>query len=144
VRVRSRALLFGAAVIAALPVGAASARTQSADAPVDGRTTRSGPVSTAVGVSAREFRLTPYRTRVPAGGIRFNLVNYGEDGHDLAVRTPAGRLIARTSEVKPGERTTLRVRLRPGAYRLSCDVADHAVRGMRAAIAVRRASGGTR
>lgn len=92
------------------------------------------PVSTAVGVSEREFRLTPYRTRVPAGEVRFNVTNYGEDTHDLVVRTAAGRVLRRSAEVRPGARATVALKLRSGTYRLSCDVADHAQRGMRATI----------
>jgi plastocyanin len=95
--------------------------------------------STAVGVSTREFRLTPYRSAVPAGPVRFNLQNFGEDRHDLVVRTSAGRMVARTPEVRPGDRATLSVRLaRPGTYRLSCDVADHAELGMTSSITVQR------
>lgn len=123
-RVRPAGLLIAAAAAAALPAVADAALP-----------------STAVGVSTREFRLTLYRTHVRAGVVRFNLTNFGEDRHDLVVRTRAGRVLDRTPEVRPGGQTTLRVRLtRPGRYRLSCDVADHAARGMTASIAVRRAS----
>jgi plastocyanin len=98
---------------------------------------RSPPVSTAVGVAEREFRLTPYRSRVPVGEVRFNVTNFGEDTHDLVVRDVGGRVLRRSAEVKPGARTVVRVRRR-GTYRLSCDVADHARRGMRASIRVVR------
>jgi uncharacterized cupredoxin-like copper-binding protein len=94
--------------------------------------------STAVGVGAREFRLSVYRSRVRAGEVRFNLVNYGEDAHDLVVRDRGGRIRGRSEEVRPGRRTTLALRLGRGGYRLSCDVADHAERGMRAALKVVR------
>ena len=49
------------------------------------------PRSTAVGVSEREFRVSVYRASVPAGTVRFNLSNEGEDVHDLVVRTARGR-----------------------------------------------------
>ena len=93
---------------------------------------------TAVGVGAREFRFAVYRASVPPGTIRFNLTNRGEDGHDLVVLGRGGRQLARTGEVRPGAQATLSVRLAPGAYRLRCDVADHARRGMRATIRVVR------
>ena len=94
--------------------------------------------ATAVGVGAREYRLAVYRTSVPRGPVRFNLANYGEDGHDLVVRDAAGRELARTGEVRAGRRATLRLRLAPGSYRLICDVADHEARGMRATFRVTR------
>jgi plastocyanin len=94
--------------------------------------------TTAVGVGAREFRLAAYRTSVPRGAVRFNLANYGEDGHDLVVRTSGGRDLARTGEVRAGKRATLQLRLAPGTYRLICDLADHEARGMRTTLRVTR------
>jgi plastocyanin len=94
---------------------------------------------TAVGVGAREFSLSPYRTSVPRGVVRFNLSNYGEDGHDLVVQSRAGRELARSAEVRAGQRTTVSVRLAAGRYTLVCDLADHAARGMRTSILVKRA-----
>jgi plastocyanin len=118
-------LLAGTAAIAALaPAGSVASAARHAP-------------STAVGVGAREFRLAAYRTSVPAGTVRFNLMNYGEDGHDLVVRTAGGRQLARSAEVRPGGRTTVRLRLRPGTYRLLCGIADHAALGMRTTIRVR-------
>lgn len=96
------------------------------------------PQTTAVGVGAREFRLATYRTSAPAGVVRFNVTNYGEDGHNLVVKARDGRELARSGEVRSGQRTTVRVRLAPGGYRLVCDVADHESRGMRTAIRVTR------
>jgi len=94
--------------------------------------------STSVGVAAREYRFSAYRSSAPRGIVRFNLANYGEDGHDLVVETRGGRDLARTGEVRSGERATLSVRLAPGGYRLVCDLADHAARGMRTSFRVTR------
>jgi plastocyanin len=121
---RSGLLLLVVTLLAALPASTADARRQTA--------------STSVGVSAREYRFAAYRTTAPHGVVRFNLANYGEDGHDLVVETRDGRDLARTGEVKSGRRTTLLVRLAPGTYRLVCDLADHAARGMRTTFRVTR------
>jgi plastocyanin len=94
--------------------------------------------ATSVGVGAREYRLAAYRTTVPKGAVRFNLANYGEDGHDLVVKSRDGRDVGRTGEVRSGRRTTLQVRLGPGTYRLICDLADHEARGMVTTLRVRR------
>ena len=87
--------------------------------------------STAVGVRLDEFTVAAYRKHVPAGTVRFNVTNAGEDPHDLAVRDGRRRIVARLRELAPGERATLRVRLRrTGVYRLLCTIADHEERGM--------------
>lgn len=141
---------FLTTAVVAVAAGTAAAALAPAASPGSAREARSGAAavqlaaaarpkrSTAVGVGAREFRLAVYRSRVRAGEIRFNLVNYGEDAHDLVVRDGGGRVRGRSVEVRPGRRTTLTVRLGRGGYRLSCDVADHAQLGMRASLKVVR------
>jgi plastocyanin len=95
---------------------------------------------TAVGVSEREFRISPYRRTVPPGPVKFNVKNYGEDVHDLVVITPKGKQLGTTGEIGAGDQGILRVRLRtPGVYRLVCTQADHAARGMKSRIVVRAA-----
>jgi len=121
---RTASLLVGAVLVTVLLAAVAEAR-------------RHVP-PTAVGVSAREYRFAAYRTSAPSGLVRFNLVNYGEDGHDLVVETRDGRELGRTGEVRSGRRTTLTLRLAPGTYRLICDLADHEVRGMRTTFRVTR------
>lgn len=130
---RRGTVLAGAALAASLPCAG-----PSAGAPVLASTAAERQPSTAVGVSAREFRFGLYRLTVPRGVVRFNLANYGEDAHDLVVRTRDGRHVARSQEVRAGARTTLRVRLAAGRYRLVCDLADHERRGMRTSILVTR------
>ena len=92
------------------------------------------PVS--VGVGLREYVVAPYRDRVRAGVVRFNITNFGEDRHDLVVRR-RGRTYARSPLIRAGARYSLRVRLRRrGTYTLVCTVADHSERGMRARVYV--------
>ena len=94
--------------------------------------------ATAVGVSEREFRISPYRRTVPPGSVKFNVKNFGEDVHDLVVVSPKGRTLGTTGEIAAGGLGVLRVRLRtPGVYRLVCTQADHAARGMKSRITVR-------
>jgi hypothetical protein len=98
------------------------------------------PQATAVGVGEREWRVSLYRGEVPVGPVKLNVRNFGEDGHDLAVRTHAGRVLGSLPELRPGETDTLRVRLRkPGRYVVFCSLEGHEARGMRARLrAVRR------
>jgi plastocyanin len=98
------------------------------------------PVPTAVGVGEREFRISLYRPAVPAGEVRFNVRNFGEDAHDLAVRDASGRVLAASPEIRAGRTGTLRVKLRrPGSYAVVCTLLDHEARGMRATLRVKRA-----
>jgi plastocyanin len=126
-RARAIAAAFAVAALAA-PAGSGAA---GGDGPLDVR-------GTAVGVSEREFRISPYRRTVPTGTLRFNVRNYGEDVHDLVVISPRGRKLGTTGEIAAGEQGVLRVKVRtPGVYRLVCTQADHAARGMKSRIAVR-------
>ena len=94
--------------------------------------------ATAVGVSEREFRISPYRRSVPPGAVKFNVRNFGEDVHDLVVLSPKGRKLGTTGEIGAGNQAVLRVKLNtPGVYRLVCTQGDHAARGMKSRITVR-------
>jgi hypothetical protein len=97
--------------------------------------------ATAVGVGEREFDIAAYRTSVPAGTIAFSVTNLGQDPHDLAVRgaLPRHTRLAATGVVAPAGHATLRLKLAPGRYELVCTLGDHAARGMRTTIVVRRA-----
>lgn len=93
---------------------------------------------TAVGVSEREWRIALYRGTVPLGRVRFNVRNFGEDGHDLVVRGPRGGVLAALGEIRPARTGSLTVRFRrTGRYTLFCSIADHEQRGMSAVIRVR-------
>ena len=93
---------------------------------------------TAVGVGEREWRISLYRSKVPAGRVKFNVRNFGEDGHDLSVRKRGGKVLKSLPELDPGGTGTLRVRLRkPGRYVVFCSLADHEARGMRAVLRVK-------
>jgi plastocyanin len=94
---------------------------------------------TAVGIGERELRVSVYRPRLSPGAVRFNAANLRQDVHDLVVVAPGGRVVAGTGELRAGARVTVSARLtRPGRYRLLCTKADHAARGMTAALRVVR------
>ena len=116
---------LGLAVALALLAAAASA---GAEAP-----------ATAMGVGEREWRIALYRSHVPVGRVRLNVRNFGEDGHDLAVRNRHGRLLGALPELEPQATGRLIVRLRrPGRYTLSCSLEGHEARGMRAVLRAKR------
>jgi hypothetical protein len=98
-----------------------------------------GHPPTAVGVGEREWRISLYRSEVPTGRVKLNVRNFGEDGHDLAIRTASGRVLGAIGEVRPGRSATLSVRMRkPGRYRVFCSLEGHEAKGMRAVLRVKR------
>ena len=94
-----------------------------------------------VQVVAQEFRYSLSRTRVPSGRVIVELVNRGEDTHDLDLRRVGSTHIFRFPSVLPGQVVDRELKLVPGRYLLWCAVADHRERGMRATLRVVRRHG---
>jgi len=91
-----------------------------------------------VQVVAQEFSYSLSRTKVRAGRVIVELVNRGQDTHDLDLRRIGGTGIIRFPSVQPGQFVDRELRLRPGRYLLWCAIADHRERGMRAVLRVVR------
>jgi hypothetical protein len=91
-----------------------------------------------VQVVALEFHYRLSRVRVPTGPVRIELANFGQDEHDLTLQRVGGTKLYRLPKALPGERQILNARLKPGVYKLSCSLANHAALGMRATLRVRR------
>ncbi len=97
------------------------------------------PAPARVQVTASEFELVLSRQSVKQGRAIVQLVNLGEDPHDLAIRRiAAGARTYRTKVVAPGGVANVSLRLYPGRYRVWCGVGDHHARGMHATFTVRR------
>lgn len=88
-------------------------------------------------VSAREWSLTLSRQKLKAGRSLVELVNFGEDAHDLRLRRIGGARTYGTRIARPGEVLELKAKLVPGRYRLWCSLPGHARRGMIAVLTVR-------
>jgi hypothetical protein len=95
------------------------------------------PAPARVQVSADEFRYALSRPAFRSGPAIVELVNYGEDEHDLRLRRVGGTRTYRIGTVRPGAVGTLEARLRPGRFVLWCSLADHRSRGMTARLDVR-------
>jgi hypothetical protein len=87
-------------------------------------------------VTALEWEYRLSRGKIVAGPALVELVNLGEDEHDLRLRRAGGTRTYRLGKVLPGERALLSARLRPGRFRLWCSLPNHAQRGMRAELQV--------
>ena len=116
----------------------AAALSGGAEAQPAARTSAAGR-GTAVGIGLSEYEVALYRPRVPAGKVRFNITNLGEDGHDFAVRTSAGVVRKRTEEILAGGRTTMRISMSRGTFTLVCLLPEHEERGMLTRLRVYRA-----
>ena len=91
-----------------------------------------------VQVDADEFNYSLSRPSIKAGPAIVQLVNYGEDEHDLRLRRSGGTSVYHVGKVRPGGLAELEARLLPGRFTLWCSVADHRARGMSATLFVRR------
>ena len=91
-----------------------------------------------VQVVAQEFRYSLSRTTVRAGRVIVELVNRGEDTHDLDLRRVGGTRTFHFPSVQPGQVVDRELKLMPGRYVLWCAIADHQERGMRAVLRVVR------
>jgi plastocyanin len=92
-----------------------------------------------VQVVEREFTLTLSRLSVRSGPALVNVVNLGQDSHDLVlVRRARGAKTVRTKVVAPHGTAEVALNLGPGRYDLYCSLPGHRKLGMHAALAVRR------
>jgi plastocyanin len=89
-------------------------------------------------VTSSEFEFVLSRTKLRPGRVIVELVNLGEDPHDLAVRRNAkGARTYRTRIAIPGKELSISFRLYPGRYTVWCSVGDHRKLGMVATFTVR-------
>ncbi|HVS84010.1 MAG TPA: hypothetical protein VHD91_00095 [Gaiellaceae bacterium] len=91
-----------------------------------------------VQVVATEFRLSLSRVRLKAGEAIVELVNAGEDAHDLRLRRVGGTTTRSWPVVPAGGHADVEVRLRPGRYTLWCSLPGHRALGMQAMLTVVR------
>jgi len=112
-----------------LAAGVAAASLLSAPAPAVVAPAR-------VQVSAKEFFFSLSRYKVVAGPAIVELVNFGEDPHDLRMERLGGGRLWKTPLVYPGAYKDIDVTLVPGKYRLWCSIANHRQLGMVATLSV--------
>ena len=98
----------------------------------------SAPPPARVQVLAQEFSFTLSRASIAAGPAIVELVNRGEDAHDLRMQRVGGTRVYKWPVVQAGAYADREYRLLPGTYVLWCAVADHRRRGMTTKLVVRR------
>ena len=90
-----------------------------------------------VQVVALEFHYRLSRVKVPAGPVRIELANFGQDEHNLVLRKVGTSKLYSVPSALPGHREDVTLRLKPGLYVLKCTMADHAMLGMKAKLRVK-------
>jgi plastocyanin len=97
----------------------------------------SAPAPARVQVIAKEYSFTLSRPEVPAGEVIVELVNRGEDTHNLHLLEPtAGTEPGALPNTEPGGVRDLKLKLHAGTYTLFCSLPGHEAKGMKATLVV--------
>jgi len=118
-------VVAGAALVGALPAGPAPGAA--------------GP--SRLLVAGDEWNVVLSRAKIVRGHALIQFINRGEDDHDLRLRRisrsgSSHNPVARWRVTRPGELSSLELRLRTGRYRLWCSLPGHRGLGMRATLRV--------
>ena len=110
----------------------------------------SAQASTRMTVTLSEFSVLPEVREVPAGDVTFDVVNTGEDNHELVIiksdldekalppssvkgevdENAAGEVIGSFEEIQPATAANGTLVLGPGRYILLCNLTKHYQNGM--------------
>jgi plastocyanin len=109
--------------------------TTPAGTPPPAQTPAAGPAH--LQVSAKEFSFTLSHASAPAGRLVLELVNAGQDEHNLHIRPAAGGAdVGAMPTLLPGHHEDMEFNLPPGTYTLYCGMPAHEALGMKATFTV--------
>ena len=94
----------------------------------------------ATGLQSPFYALTANEPTLAAGTIHFNVYNFDQDPHTIAVADASGQQLTNPVAVPaghPGTAVTVTVNLPPGTYVLYCTLPQHAADGMKTTIVVK-------
>jgi plastocyanin len=94
----------------------------------------------ATGLQSPFYAINAYQRTLAAGTIHFNIYNYDQDPHTLAIADSGGQQLSDTVAVPAGHTgtpVTLTINLPPGTYVLFCTLPQHAADGMETTIVVK-------
>jgi len=132
--------LAGAAALSLMITGCGSSGNDATASGNDATAKSATPAATRnVGVTLKEFTLTPRPTTARSGQVTFTVRNVGKLKHEFVVlrtRKPASKLlkgdeaseagnVGEIGNVPPGASRTLRLMLKPGHYALICNLPGH-------------------
>ena len=108
----------------------ASAPAEVADAGGKSSGAASGNVQD-VAVTLKEWAIEPKAIEVNAGKVRFSVQNTGQFAHNMSFQIEGEGTVAKTKNFKSAEGTqVLEVDLKPGTYKMLCDIIGHPEQGM--------------
>ena len=91
-----------------------------------------------VELTLTEWAIEPKTVEVNAGRVRFIVKNEGQFTHNVVFRIEGQGEVARTPNFKSdASPQTLEVDLKPGTYRMICDITGHSERGMEGTLVVK-------
>jgi uncharacterized cupredoxin-like copper-binding protein len=90
----------------------------------------------SIKVVLADYSFTPTDIQAQAGDRQFYLVDEGKLSHDMTITDSAGKQIARSELVQPGNTGVLAVKLSAGTYNVFCSQPGHADAGMKATLTV--------
>jgi plastocyanin len=104
------------------------------------------PEPNAVSITANDhtnpYGYAPSRKTVRSGQLTVQLINMGEDEHNLDMEkvgpgnAPEGPIVVAVSAASKGASTPTTVDVEPGTYRMWCTLPGHAAKGMETTITV--------
>jgi plastocyanin len=104
------------------------------------------PEANAVSVTANDhtnpYGYAPSRKTVRSGELTVQLINAGEDEHNMDMEkvgpgnSPEGPIVVAVSAASKGASTPATVDVEPGTYRMWCTLPGHAANGMETTITV--------
>jgi plastocyanin len=108
----------------------ASAPADVADAGGESSGAASGNVQ-EVAVTLKEWAIEPKAIEVSAGRVRFTVQNTGQFAHNMSFQIEGEGTVAKTRNFKSAEGPqVLEVDLKPGTYKMLCDIIGHPEQGM--------------
>jgi plastocyanin len=118
-----RRFIVGLAAVAVLVPGSASAKSVA---------------PSRVQVVAKEFLFALSRHSVPPGPAIIEIVDFGQDPHDMRIQRIGDKHVYGSPIIQPGGHYDLSLKLVPGRYQVWCSVANHRALGMQAVIVVKK------
>lgn len=116
----------------AMPVG--SAPESAAQASPAAGSAGDGAATLAATIKFKDFQLDPDSVTVLVGKVRFTLVNEGRYTHDF--RIEGNGVDDRSPRIGASRTLEWGYELKPGEYRISCPISNHADRGMTGTLVV--------
>ena len=96
-----------------------------------------GAPAGSIQVGMSEFKFTPSTLQAKSGTVNFLLNNTGTTAHDMVIADAAGKQVAKSELVQPGNQATFTVaNVAAGTYTIFCDVPGHRAAGMEGTLTV--------